>query len=137
MEAKIFSGGLQLAMEWNNDSESSSDSDNTGQCTPKDGVSFINVDALASAFAEMSDLHNTPKLKQSSSRICSESKGRVLFPKQEFKIRWSDKEDYALTLFLMFHADGKTWVSHRNEKFWDAVGVFVQGYSQSTHRRTG
>jgi len=74
------------------------------------------VDALASAFAEMSDLHNTPKLKQSSSRLCSESKGRVLFPKQQFKIRWSDKEDYALTLFLMFHADGKTWVSHRDGK---------------------
>ena len=82
------------------------------------------MDALASAFAEMSDL---PKLKQSSSRLCSESKGRVLFPKQRFKIRWLDKEDYALTLFLMFHADGKTWVSHRNKKFWDAVEVFVQG----------
>jgi len=136
VEAKIFDGVLQLAMEWDSDSDSSSESGNTGQCTPQDGVSLIDVDDLASALTEMSGLHNTPMPKRSS-RLHSESRGRVLFPKQEVKLRWSHKEDYALTLFLLFHADGKTWVIRKDEKFWDAVGIFVQGYSQSTHRHTG
>ena len=77
MEAKIFSDVLQLGMEWDSASDSSSGSDSIGQCTPKEGVLFINVDDLASAFTKMSGLHNAPMPKRSS-RLCSESRARML-----------------------------------------------------------
>jgi len=47
------------------------------------------------------------------------------------------EEMYALIQFLMFHTDGKTWVTHKDEKFWDDAGGFVQCYSQSVHCRSG
>ena len=125
-------------MEGDSDSNSSSDNGDGRQCTPKESVSFVNVEDLTSAFNKMSGLCVTPKPERSASRLRNEARGRVLFPKQEqVKTRWLEKEDYALTLFLLFHTDGRTWVSHRDEKFWCDAGIFVQHHSQSAHCRTG
>ena len=129
-------------MEWDSDSNSSSDNDDKSDLTPKEGVSLVSVEELTASFIEMHGVCQTPTFEKSASRYTSRlpsgAKGRVLFPRQEqVNMKWLDKEFYALTLFLMFHTDGKNWVTHKNKKFWEDAGTFVQQHSQSIHCRTG
>ena len=128
-------------MEWESDSNSSVDDDDSN-VTPKQGVSLVSVEELTLSFSEMRGACQTPTLKRSASkptsRLPSGAKGKVLFPRQEqMNAKWLNKEVYALTIFLMLHTDGKSWVTHKDKKFWEDAGSFVQLHSQSVHRRTG
>jgi len=81
----------------------------------------------------------TQVAKPSQSRVRTGSKGRVLFPvdPEPEKHNWIEKEVYALVLFLMLHTDGKSWVVHKEMKFWTDAGIFVQRYSGTAHCRSG
>ena len=92
------------------------------------------MEELTASFSEMHGVCQTPTFEKSASRYTSRlpsgAKGRVLFPRQEqVNMKWLDKEFYALILFLMFHTDGKNWVTHKNKKFWEDAGTFVSVYS--------
>ena len=50
---------------------------------------------------------------------------------------WSEAELKQLTLFLLLHTDGKTWISHKNYKFWDSAGEFIQQILHTSHCRSG
>ena len=66
----------------------------------------------------------TSMFQRSASRLRSGAQGRVLFPTQEqVFIKWTNEEMYALILFLMYHTDGKTWVTHKDDKFCIDAGV--------------
>ena len=71
------------------------------------------------------------------SRLNSEAKGKVLFYKKQDNVIWSDDELYSLILFMMLFTDGKAWVAHKNSKFWEDAGKFVQQRSRTAHCRTG
>ena len=50
---------------------------------------------------------------------------------------WTDQEIYSLVLFLMLCTDGKSWVAHKDMKFWEDAGTFVKQHSHSSYCRTG
>jgi len=110
-------------MEWNSSSNSSSDSemDTKSPFTPTETVSRLSIEKLTNAAIGMRGLYLTPELERSkglsASRLPSlrpsEMKWRILFPRKHLK--WLDKEMHALILFLMFHTDGKSWVTHKHE----------------------
>ena len=50
---------------------------------------------------------------------------------------WTDAELRCLTLFLVLHTDGKTWVAHKNFRFWDQAGVFIQQLLHTAYCRSG
>ena len=71
------------------------------------------------------------------SRLNTDAKGKILFYKKQDNVSWSDDELYSLILFMMLFTDGKTWVAHKNERFWEEAGKFVQQRSHTLHCRTG
>ena len=111
--------------------------------TPTEGVSHVTVEELVNAVSRMSGLCLTPKLEpspegRSASRLPSGVKRRILFPRKEQEhLKWLDKEVHAFILFLLFHTDGKSWVTHKHEKFWEDAACFVQLHSQPANQRTG
>ena len=50
---------------------------------------------------------------------------------------WTEDELRHLTSFLMLHTDGKSWVSHKDYKFWDSAGEFIQQLLLTSHCRSG
>ena len=84
---------------------------------------------------------DTPCAKKSSatSKLHGRVKGKVLFPpvSQGQTTKWSDEELQALTAFLMLYTDGKSWVAHKDDKFWNQAGVFIQQQLKTSHCRTG
>ena len=142
-------------MEWDESdlsSESSADvtANSSGECcTPKERVTQISLEAVAKQFGEMNTV--SPKTRWLSScsgalssgsqhRLRHGAKGRVLFAeqvKEKISTKWSDQEVYALILFMMFHTDGQTWVTHKQSKFWEDAAKFVQQHSKSANCRTG
>lgn len=50
---------------------------------------------------------------------------------------WTQEETESLVLFLMLHTDSKTWATHKNFRFWDEAGSFVQLKVHSPHLRSG
>ena len=111
--------------------------------TPTRFTSIIDVTETVNALNEL-HLLDSPKTthvaKSSQSRLRAGSKGRTLFqvePEKSEKVKWMDKEIYALVLFLMLYTDGKSWVVHKDMKFWSDAGIFVQRYSNTSHCRTG
>ena len=84
---------------------------------------------------------DTPCAKNTSSisRLQGRVKGKILFPppSQGQMTRWSDEELQALTAFLMLYTDGKSWVAHKDDKFWNQAGVFIQQQLKTSYCRTG
>ena len=122
-------------------------------CTPERSSCVVDISEAINAFSDIQliesptssymrrfdELSTSQKRCSSHSRLKAGAKGRYLFPvvdKQEYTL-WTDEEVYALTLFLMLHTDGKRWVTHKDMKFWDDAGGFIQKYSHITHCRTG
>jgi len=52
-------------------------------------------------------------------------------------VAWSDKELLSLVQFLMLFTDWKTWVAHKDKKFWDDAGIFIHQQSHTCHCCTG
>ena len=113
--------------------------------TPEPRSCSVTVSDAVNAFNEL-QLLESPKstscyLSANSnvvqSRLNHESKRRTLFPTDKFKLKWTDSEMYALVLFMMLHTDGKQWCAHKDTKFWNDAGVFVQLYSGSSICRSG
>ena len=71
------------------------------------------------------------------SRLNAEANSKILFYKKQDNMEWSDNELYSLILFMMLLTDGKTWMAHKNDKFWKDAGKFVQQQSSTSHCRTG
>ena len=75
------------------------------------------------------------------SRINIKSRRRMLFedePRESLtREPWTDQEIYSLVLFLMLCTDGKSWVAHKDMKFWEDAGRFVKQHSRSSYCRTG
>ena len=122
--------------------DSVADSDEA-HSTPKERISPIDIEEVTTAFSKLRAA-TTPKSRFTSAlgshyRVLGENKGKVLFPKLENNVssKWSDKEEYALVLFLMFHTDGKTWIAHKDHKFWENAAKFVKHHSCSVQCRTG
>lgn len=65
------------------------------------------------------------------------AKGNILFYRKQDNVNWLDDESYSLILFMMLFTDGKTWVAHKNEKFWKDAGKFLQQRSHTSHCHTG
>ena len=127
----------------NSSVDSVADSDVT-YSTPKERISEISVEEVTRAFSKLRTV-TTPKSRFTSApgshyRALGKTKGKVLFPKPEktnLSSKWSDKEEYALVLFLMCHTDGKTWIAHKDHKFWEDAAKFVKHHSCSVQCRTG
>ena len=64
-------------------------------------------------------------------RVLSETFSKKSNPKE----KWTDDELAALTEFVLFHTEGTTWPSHKQEGFWSAASEFVQ--TRSGHCRSG
>ena len=110
--------------------------------TPEQSNCPVDFTETANAFSEM-HLTDSPRTTYSARSGCTQSRlregaiGRALFPVEVDKTKWVDKEVYALILFLMLYTDGKCWVAHKDMKFWNDAGIFVQKYSGTLHCRTG
>ena len=50
---------------------------------------------------------------------------------------WTEDELRHLMSFLMLHTDGKSWVSHKDYKFWDSAGEFIQQLLLTSHCCSG
>ena len=42
-----------------------------------------------------------------------------------------------LTEFIMLYTDGEKWVSHKNMKFWDQAGKYMQQFLNTFYVRSG
>ena len=118
--------------------------------SPEQRLSSVTISDAVNAFSELhlldtpnsSSYDVSPRLASNShgaqSRLNAETKRRTLFyaEKQE-KLKWTDDEVYALILFMMLYTDGKQWAVHKDTKFWNDAGIFVQQHSGSSHCRTG
>jgi len=115
--------------------------DHADQSTPERLNSVISVQAVSNKFSKLL-LLDSPKSRLEpchglSSRLNTASKGKVLFPTKHENVRWSDREEYALVLFLLLFTDGQTWAAHKDKKFWTDAGEFIQKYTHTTHCHTG
>jgi len=97
-------------------------------CTPEEKAVAVSLEAVTKQFGGMYT-GCSPKIRWTSSG--SHRLRRVLFVEQEKPSKWSDKEMYVLVLFLVFHSDGQTWVTHNQSKFWKDAAKFVQDHSKS------
>ena len=62
---------------------------------------------------------------------------RKLFPRPRTPPpRWSDDESRQLVQFMLLYADG-CWVMHKDKKFWDSAGKFIQQSLGTLHCRSG
>ena len=50
--------------------------------------------------------------------------------------RWSDDESRQLVQFILLYTDG-SWVLHKDKKFWDCAGKFIQQSLGTSHCRSG
>ena len=69
-------------------------------------------------------------IKASSSRLRGRVKGKVLFPatkESNEQVKWSQEEFKALISFLMLYTDGKSWIAHKDSKFWDQ-DIYTHNY---------
>ena len=91
-------------------------------------------------------LVDTPRSRQNRGvRVPrGELEGRVLFDGEACTLKdvkelpaWTDGELGALVSFLMLHTNGKSWVAHKDSRFWDEAGLFIQQSVKTTHRRSG
>ena len=105
---------------------------------------LISTVCLQEATSALNRLHvvDSPKSRVicsdgNRSRLNTEAKPRVLFCKKQENVSWSDDELYSLVLFMMSNTDGKTWVAHKDHKFWSDAGVFIQQQLHTSHCRTG
>ena len=117
--------------------------------TPQPWSSCVTISDAMNAFSEL-HLLDTPKSSNyvstrlasnprgSQSRLNAETKRRTLFHiEKPEKLKWTHDEVYALVLFTMLYTDGKQWATHKDTKFWNDAGIFVQQHSGSSHCRTG
>ena len=49
-------------------------------------------------------------------------------------MKWSNKEFKELISFLILYTDGKSWMAHKDSKFWDQAGIFIQQQLKTNHR---
>lgn len=50
---------------------------------------------------------------------------------------WTQEEQRQLVEFLLLYTDGKTWMQHKDMRFWGAAGKFIQQCLQTLYRRSG
>ena len=65
---------------------------------------------------------------------------KKLFQQQAKKVQspeWTDEEHKQLLEFMLLYTDGKTWVMHKEMRFWEAAGKFIQQRLQTVNRRSG
>ena len=113
--------------------------------TPTELVSSVDVDNLTAAVGGLL-LTDTPKSrpgltsklgiigKRVERHILFDSKG---YSTKEQPLNWSDEELRLLTSFLMLYTDGKAWVAHKDSRFWDRAGQFIQQQLHTAHCRSG
>jgi len=95
------------------------------------------IDQLNKLHLVESPKSRVEQVSHGKSRRNIATKGRVLFPKKHETVAWSNKEILSLIQFLMLFTDGKTWVAHKDMKFWDDAGIFINQQSHTHHCRTG
>ena len=104
--------------------------------TPRESVSTVELGGLSAALSRLG-LGDTPKRTRKGKRVES----KVLFPVEKIEtpehIVWSEAELQTLTSFLMIYTDGKSWVGHKDDRFWRRTGVFLQQSLHTTHCRSG
>ena len=105
--------------------------------------SAVNIEELTASVQSLG-LVDTPKSSRKGRGVREKLKGRVLFEKELCKLRgtrelpnWTDEELGALTSFLMLYTDGKSRVSHKDWRFWDQAGLFIQQQLKTSHCRSG
>ena len=90
-------------------------------------------------------LQETPKSrKQGLRRQKSDCPKKILFSGQDQRHQtkpnkhpyWTDAETSGLVQFLMLHTNGKHWVRHKNDRFWNQASVFIQLLGTS-YKRSG
>ena len=111
--------------------------------TPTDGVSCVDVEKLSTAVGGLL-LEDTPKSRpRPTPGIAGKGLGgKILFSSEghgtkDQHITWSDGELKALTCFLLLYTDGKSWVAHKESRFWDRAGIFIQQQLHTSHCRSG
>jgi len=132
---------MELGMESSGEPSNERAFDHGDQSTPERLTSVISVQEVSNKFSKLL-LLDSPKSRLDPchglrSRLNTASKGKVLFPKKNENLRWSDREEYALVLFLLLFTDGQTWVAHKDKKFWTDAGEFIQRYTRTPNCRTG
>ena len=105
--------------------------------TPVDSADEAQVTAAAAKCS----LLETPK-----------SRGRILgsinypprrklhdvYKKQTLSIPpWTELELKLLTEFIMLYTDGEKWMFHKNMKFWDQAGKYMQQFLYTFYVRSG
>jgi len=73
---------------------------------------------------------------QQSPRVLSESFDH---PKRRAgtQDKWSNEEVKALTEFVLFHSEGNSWPTHKEELYWQSTSQFVHGRSGQSFCRSG
>jgi len=110
--------------------------------TPTELASSTDFDKLSAAVGGLL-LTDTPKSRPGPKLGITGKRmeGKVLFPDKGPSTKelpnWSDEELRMLTCFLMLYTDGKTWVAHKDNRFWDRAGVFIQQQLHTPHCRSG
>ena len=108
--------------------------------TPPERISSAEFDNLSAAvdgliLTDTPKSRPGPKVGVTGKRL----KCKILFPSEGPKDqpKWSDEELRMLTCFIMLYTDGKAWVAHKDSRFWDQVGLFIQQQLHTSHRRSG
>ena len=100
----------------------------------------------------LEDIEDAPKSRRERGRRLRTSlQGKRLFqstqatpsalqqtPQQSERLpNWTDAELSGLTEFMMLHTDGKTWVAHKDDRFWNWAGALLQQLLKTSYRRSG
>ena len=109
--------------------------------TPPSGQSNVDVSSSTLKLEQLS-IPDTPKSRRAKGRSKYGDTPRVKLHFGESQPRpsmsaWTDHKLAALVEFVMLFTDGKSWVAHKDDRFWKEAGLFVQRKVQSVHCRTG
>ena len=106
--------------------------------TPPSGQANVDVSSLTLALEQLS-MPNTPKSRRARGRSKYGNTPRTKLHFGESQPRpsmsaWTGHELAALVELLF--TDGKSWVAHKDDRFWKEAGLFVQRKVHSVHCRT-
>ena len=91
--------------------------------TPVKRASNIDVESLRKGVAAVSFVES-PRSRSGSKSV--KARRNLFMNKKPSQPQWTLDETKGLVYFLMLHMNGKSWSVHKDFRFWDIAGTFIQ-----------
>ena len=116
--------------------------------TPVEGLALVELDPdllkLKGLHISEENLVSEGSHPTMQSKIDDNKVRRKLFvrpeevkPEAKAQSVWTQEEIKSLVLFVALHCDGHTWMTHKDFRFWDEAGAFIQLHLHTPLKRSG